>query len=335
MVSAAAQVSTLTQRKGGFRSQGAEERVGEHISRHLYQPPDFDHFAAAQQLRSTSAFLSNLRGRTGAFLLAGRGLMGSSAAQPRSAAPGAALTHRRARRHYRPPGAPPTSRAARGACAGGLGAVCRAIAEPEQLRRGSWAPPRSPLPLLASAAAVSKQPLGERQLIVFLRGQGAELLQLGPRGSPGSRTVRARLNSAELGEVLRLEEGSRRGAWAAPGWGAGLPGRGLGCMGAGDRSPALRASARASPSRIVCPRRSRSRAGGARPIPPGCDAPPPVRHHRGARTPGLPRVGSSGNGGRSRSPAGTAAAPLVPPVGEPANKCRGREGAALGGRGER
>ena len=93
MVSAAAQVSTLTQRKGGFRSQGAEERVGEHISRHLHQPPDFDHFAGAQQLRSTSAFLSNLRGRTGAFLLAGRGLMGSSAAQPRRAAPGAALTH--------------------------------------------------------------------------------------------------------------------------------------------------------------------------------------------------------------------------------------------------
>ena len=106
MVSAAAQVSTLTQRKGGFRSQGAEKRVGEHISRHLDQPPDFDHLAAAQQLRSTSAFLSNLRDRPGAFLLAARGLIGSSTAQPRRVAPGAALAHGRARRRYRPPGCP-------------------------------------------------------------------------------------------------------------------------------------------------------------------------------------------------------------------------------------
>lgn len=155
MVSAAAQVSTLTQRKGGFRSQGAEERVGEHISRHLYQPPDFDHFAAAQQLRSTSAFLSNLRGRSGAFLLAGRGLMGSSAAQRRRAAPSAPLTHGRARRRYRPPGAPPTSRAARGACAGGL-ELCAGLSpsltscgEAPGLRRGlrsssSLRPPQFP-----------------------------------------------------------------------------------------------------------------------------------------------------------------------------------------------
>ena len=45
--------------------------------------------------------------------------------------------------------------------------------------------------------------------------------------------MRARLNSAELGEVLRLEEGSRRGAWAAPGGGAELPGRGRGRARAG------------------------------------------------------------------------------------------------------
>lgn len=227
----------------------------------------------------------------------------------------------------------------------------RASAEPEQLRRGSWAPPRSPLPLLASAAAVSKPPPGERPLIVFLRGQGAELLQLGPRGSPGHRTVRARLNSAELGEVLRLEEGSRRGSRAAPGGGAGLLGCGRGRARAGmhGRAGSPPGSPRLSPgppSRIVCPGPRR-----ASPLPqpnPGAASAPGLggrgrsrpaamapSREASRRGPDL-RVGSSGSGGRSRPPPpGAAAAPRVPPVRVPANKCRGLEGAALGGCGER
>lgn len=44
--------------------------------------------------------------RPGVFLLVSRSLMGSSAVQPRLAARGSALTHRRARRRYGPPRVP-------------------------------------------------------------------------------------------------------------------------------------------------------------------------------------------------------------------------------------
>lgn len=51
-----------------------------------------------------------------------------------------------------------------------------------------------PVPRLGQRSLKPLPPPGERPSIVLLRGEGAELLRLGPRGSPGRRTVRTQLS---------------------------------------------------------------------------------------------------------------------------------------------
>ena len=200
-------------------------------------------------------------------------------------------------------------------------------------------------------------PPEERPPIVFLRGEGAELLRLGPRGSPGRLTVRAQLSWRSWGKFCDLRRGRGWGARAPPP-AAGPPGGGrsggpeLRGLGGGARAGmnGRRGSAPRlcgprflprPPSRIVCPGaaarlaapaaqlrgRLHSRSGGhGRPARPRC----PLR----CLDPRPCPVGSCGSGSRG-SPPGAAAAPRVPPVRESANKCCGRQGAALGGRRER
>lgn len=76
-------------------------------------------------------------------------------------------------------------------------------------------------------------PPGERPPIVFLRDEAAELLGLGPRGSPGRHTVRAQLSWRSWGKFCDLRRGPARSAGPSPpaapprgGWGPGPPGRG-------------------------------------------------------------------------------------------------------------
>lgn len=58
-------------------------------------------------------------------------------------------------------------------------------------------------------------PLGGRPSIVLLGGRRAELLRLGPRGSPGRRTVRAQLSWRSWGKFCELGRGRGRGAGSA------------------------------------------------------------------------------------------------------------------------
>ncbi|CAI9157601.1 unnamed protein product, partial [Rangifer tarandus platyrhynchus] len=70
---------------------------------------------------------------------------------------------------------------------GPFGAVCRASAEPEQLRRGSWTPLRSPRPLLASAAGFQAAAGAAATYCLSPRPRcGAAPAR--PAGDPGRRT---------------------------------------------------------------------------------------------------------------------------------------------------
>lgn len=76
-------------------------------------------------------------------------------------------------------------------------------------------------------------PPEERPPIVFLRGEGAELLQLGPRGSPGRLTVRAQLSWRSWGKFCDLRRGRGWGARGPPPAAGPPAGAGAGVRGCG------------------------------------------------------------------------------------------------------
>ncbi|TKC34309.1 hypothetical protein EI555_001422 [Monodon monoceros] len=264
--------------------------------------------------------------------------MGSSAVQPRLAAPGSALTHRRARRRYGPPRVPRPSPSSLWRMRGLVEAVGTAGSrsrrgEAPRLRRRRRAL-SSPLPPHFQAVATT----------TASAAGGAAAYCLSPRRRCGAAPARpAGEPRAPHGGVAGGERGAlplravlRRG----PERGSGAAGAGRGRAGgdewaARERPPALRLPPpSAAPFTHCLPRgrgapcRSRSPTSGPPPLPEwGARPPCPFR----CLDPRPSRSAPMGAG----AVVAAAAAPRVPPVRESANKCCGREGAALGGRRER
>lgn len=216
---------------------------------------------------------------------------------------------------------------------GRFGAVGRASAEPEQLRRGSGSAEVA-APALLRPPQPSPPP-GERAAYCLSPRPRCGAAPASPGGEPGHRTVRALLELGGVGGSFAVRGGARRGSRAAPGGGRGLLGCGRGARGLGCRARGIApGSPRLSPGSPIThclpgaaarlavsqpnPGAASAPGPGARPVPPGCDGPFPraspagpdlrrLRPERGPQSPPAP-----GSCGCSAGPTGPGAGEQVP-----------------------
>lgn len=120
--------------EGRFPERGREEKVGGHFHEQLLPATDFDHFAAWQQLRSTSAFLSNLNTPPSTLPIGCTEFNGQLCLAIPALSPGNPAYSWEGSEARLPSRAPRPFPGSSWRMRRSVGAVCKASAEPEQPR---------------------------------------------------------------------------------------------------------------------------------------------------------------------------------------------------------